>query len=238
MALLFLGLFTLASFAVGLRLLARGLATGARPERLLGAHALLIASGNVIIQGAVMVGLYGTMLSDIVVRTGGVIVDAGYAAFAWFCVEVYRPEMPVLRKWSVGLFLAIVAVQPIGVLYEPSRDVVFLSEQLLRGASYTWGSYEAFRFYNVMRRRARYGMGDPMVENRFLLWGVATTLALLILVAMCITFKLTAVSDIGTLSLTAGAILTVPTAISVWLAFFPPNWYRLRVERILGSGAA
>jgi hypothetical protein len=237
MAFVFLGLFTFASFIVAARLLARGLATGGRPELLLGVHALLIASGNVVVQGAVMVGLHGTVLSDIIVRSGGVIVDAGYASFAWFCVEVYRPEMPTLRKLSIGLLLAIASVQPIGVLYRPAADPIFYSEQVLRVASYAWGSYEAFRFYAIMRRRAQYNMGDPLVENRFLLWGVATSLALLILIAMCVTFKLTALSRIGQWALTLGAILTVPTAFLVWLAFFPPEWYRKRVERTLGSTA-
>lgn len=238
MAFVFLGLFTFASFVVGIRLLARGLPARLRPEALLGAHALLIASGNVIIQGAVLVGLHGTKLASIVVRTGGVIVDIGYTLFAWFCVEVYRPEMPVLRKWSVALLLAIAVVQPIGVMFESTVDPIFYSEQVLRVASYAWGSFEAFRFYGIMRRRAQYGMGDPLVENRFMLWGIATTLALLILIAMCITFRLTALSYLGGLALEVGAILTMPTAFLVWLAFFPPNWYRERVLALSRSEVA
>ena len=234
MAFVFLGLFTIASFFIGIRLLVRGLSAQTRPETLLGAHALLIASGNVVIQGAVLVGLQGTVLSDIVVRSGGVIVDIGYACFTWFCVEVYRPEMPGLRKLSIALLFAIIAVQPIAVIFHSTVNPIFYSEQVLRVASYAWGAYEAFRFYSVMRRRAQYGMGDPLVENRFLLWGVATTLALLILIAMCITFKATALTELGAWSLTAGAILTMPTAFLVWLAFFPPDWYRQRVERKFG----
>jgi len=238
MAFVFLGLFTVASFMVGIRLLTRGLSAKTKPETLLGAHALLIAFGNVIVQGAVLVGLHGTRLASCVVRTGGVIVDAGYLLFAWFCVEVYRPELPILRKWSVALFIAIAAVQPIGVLVDATEDPIFYSEQVLRVASYAWGSYEAFRFYRIMQRRAEYGMGDPYVENRFLLWSVATTLALFILIAMVITYKWTALSYVGGWALTIGAVLTVPTAFLVWLAFFPPNWYRQRVERTLGSETA
>lgn len=238
MAFVFLGLFTVASFIVGIRLLARGLSAKTRPEMFLGAHALLIASGNVIIQGAVLVGLHGTRLASIVVRTGGIIVDTGYMLFAWFCVEVYRPELPILRKIAFLLLVAITVVQPIGVLFEPTVEPIFYAEQVLRVASYAWGSYEGFRFYSIMRRRAEYGMGDPLVENRFLLWGVATTLALLILIAMVITFKWTALSEIGSLTLSIGAVLTVPTVFLVWLAFFPPNWYRKRVELKLGSGEA
>jgi hypothetical protein len=236
MAFVFLGLFTFASFIVGIRLLARGLSAKTRPETLLGAHALLLASGNVIVQGAVLVGLHGTKLASIVVRTGGIIIDAGYALFAWFCVEVYRPELPILRKLSITFLIAIAAVQPIGVLFDAAVDPIFYSEQVLRIASYTWGSYEAFRFHAIMRRRAEYGMGDPHVENRFLLWAVATSLALLILIAMIITFKWTALSEVGGLALSIGGVLTVPTAFLVWLAFFPPTWYRDYVERKLGSG--
>jgi hypothetical protein len=231
MALLFLGIFTVTLFVVGVRLLSRGLATRARPELLLGAHTVLVTLGNVVIQGAVMVGLHGTVVSDVVVRLGGTIVNAGYLAFAWFCVEVYRPEMPWLRKVCGALTLAILAVQPFGVMYARAYEPVFYAEFAFRVSSYAWGSYEAFRFYAVMQRRTKYGMGDPMVQNRFLLWGIATSLALLILIAMEITFMATALSELGSRMLTASAILSIPTAISVWITFFPPDWYRKRIEQ-------
>lgn len=236
MAFVFLGLFSLVTFIVGVRFFLRGLATRSRPELLLGTHTLLIAVGNVIVQAGVIFHLEASVLGDIVIRLGGTLIDAGYLVFAFFCVEVYRPEMPRLKQGWIGVLVFIISVQILSVLLQWSLDPAFACQQLLRLPSYSWGTYEAFRFYRIMRRRANYGMGDPVVENRFLLWGLATGLALLILIALSITFRLTPAHWLGHLMLQLAAILAVPAAILAWISFFPPNWYRKRVERTLEGG--
>ena len=229
MAFVFLGIFSFVTFVVGLRLFVRGLEPHARPERLLGMHTLLIAAGNVIVQAGVIFNLQASVLGDIVIRSGGTLIDAGYLTFAFFCIEVYRPEIPKLRYLWMGVLGLILAVQIVSVIFHIHLDPAFACQQLLRLPSYTWGTYEAFRFYGIMRRRARYGMGDAMVENRFLLWGLATALALLILIALSITFRLTPAHWLGQLMLEFAAILALPAAILAWISFFPPNWYRLRI---------
>ena len=35
-----------------------------------------------------------------------------------------------------------------------------------------WGAAESLRYFSMMRRRAKLGLADPLVTNRFLLWGL------------------------------------------------------------------
>jgi hypothetical protein len=238
MAFVFLGIFSLVTFLVGLRFFMRGISTGARPELLLGTHTLLISAGNIIVQAGVIFHLQTSVWGDIIIRTGGTLIDSGYLTFAFFCVDVYHPELPRLKWLWTGIFVFIIASQIISVLLHLSLDPAFACQQLLRLPSYSWGTYEAFRFYRIMRRRSLYGMGDPLVENRFLLWGLATGLALLILIALSITFRLTPAHWLGHLMLEVAAILAIPAAIVAWVSFFPPDWYRARLEKQLESEGA
>lgn len=98
-----------------------------------------------------------------------------------------------------------------------------------RTAALLWGTFEAGRYWLSSRRRAAIGLADPVVSNRFLLWGVAMGAASFLMGSMLLApaFGLEA-SDIRWLlaessfgSLAAGAI---------WLTFFPPRAYRAWLE--------
>lgn len=228
MELIPLTIFSLVSLTVGLRLLARGLTEGLRPERLLGLHAVLITFGNAIVQVCISAGYTTSRALDVVIRLGGTSIDLGYLAFAFFCVEVYRPEAAWVKRAFLGVFGLVLVAQITSVALGVNLDPAFACQQLLRLPSYGWGTYEAFRFFAVMRRRARYGMGDPIVQERFLLWGLATGLALVILIALSVAFRLTPAHPVGYAGLTVGAVLAVPAAALTWISFFPPAWYRRR----------
>ena len=45
----------------------------------------------------------------------------------------------------------------------------------VRFAAYAWAAGECFFYWSRLRRRARFGFGDPLVANRMLLWGLGTT---------------------------------------------------------------
>ncbi len=44
---------------------------------------------------------------------------------------------------------------------------------LVAGACYAWTGFEGFRYFGMMRRRVALGLGDPLLTNRFLLWGIS-----------------------------------------------------------------
>ena len=84
-----------------------------------------------------------------------------------------------------------------------------------------------------MRERdlLRLGLADPMVTNRFLLWGVGSGAAclgsLIGAVAIALTGFSTSRSEAMGLVLSAhGAV----AAVAMWLAFLPPPRYRRWIE--------
>jgi hypothetical protein len=94
-------------------------------------------------------------------------------------------------------------------------------------AAYGWASFEPLRFRRLMLRRVKLGMGDPLVANRLLLWGIGTgaiaAVAAIHLVAQLFgRFELPH-SWVGVVSL-----LVLTTAVCEWLAFFPPRAWRER----------
>jgi uncharacterized membrane protein YuzA (DUF378 family) len=93
--------------------------------------------------------------------------------------------------------------------------------------AYGWSSVEPLRCAALMRRRARHGLGDPLVENRMLLWAAGTgaiaAVALLHLIAQLFGHYELPTSLFGVVSALVGV-----AALTEWLAFFPPRAYRQR----------
>jgi hypothetical protein len=98
-----------------------------------------------------------------------------------------------------------------------------------------WMIAEGFVQYSKARQRRRLGLCAPLVCNRFLLWGLAGMLWLLLelsLIAENAVYELTQRwSD--SLDLLTGSLEVAPVAL-VWLAFFPPDRYRRRIEGTAG----
>jgi hypothetical protein len=87
--------------------------------------------------------------------------------------------------------------------------------------------YEALGQFSKSRQRRRLGLCDPLVSNRYLLWGLASAvwvMVQLVVVAQDIAFERTGVwgtsfdIQVGALELAAIAM--------VWATFFPPGFYR------------
>ena len=96
----------------------------------------------------------------------------------------------------------------------------------LRIAIYVWCAAEAFRYYRLMVLRMRHGLADAVLANRFLLWGVASCLALLVVAAFDVADILGFLTPAGDILETLGSLLGAPATVLVWLTFFPPAAYR------------
>src|SRR5262249_39071894 len=94
-------------------------------------------------------------------------------------------------------------------------------------AAYAWAAFEPLRYHALLRRRAAMGIGDPLVANRMLLWGVGRLasgcVAGVHLVAQLLGAYELPESLVGVVSL-----LVLVTAAAEWLAFFPPRAYLRR----------
>jgi hypothetical protein len=97
-------------------------------------------------------------------------------------------------------------------------------------AAYAWSTLESLRYYALMQRRARIGIGDPLVANRFLLWGIGT-LATLLVTLLYIGTQLFGHYELPASLIGVSSMLVLVTAIAEWLAFLPPRSYRERFAR-------
>lgn len=103
---------------------------------------------------------------------------------------------------------------------------------LARGLAPTWLAVECLRLHAQLRRRARLGLADPIVVQRVGLWGVAMTtsaLAYVVSFAHRVAYGTGLRMHLWAISIVAG--LATLAAVSLWLAFFPPQVYRRRVGR-------
>jgi hypothetical protein len=94
-----------------------------------------------------------------------------------------------------------------------------------------WGAGESLRYWAMMRRRVRLSLADPVLANRFLLWGLGIGAAgvgsLIGNVAMTVTGRAMAELDGVTLS---NSMFGLASAVLMWVAFLPPAAYRSWIE--------
>jgi hypothetical protein len=228
---------------IGVRLLLRARASGARPEGLLGLG-LGLTGG---------VG-YGTLIAVVLLRQA--LGDAPHPVFTWatalgkaahdvgvmcmlgFVLAVFRPGVAWARILA-GAMIAILwtgyAAYAAGGHFVHGRPEGFWYwlEFLVIGTYPLWGAFEALRFHAQMRRRRALGLADPLVTNRFLLWGVGSLLALAAIWTISLPAILGMSLDeqrrVAPAAMLATALWGCGCIGAYWLTFFPPRWYRARV---------
>ena len=88
-----------------------------------------------------------------------------------------------------------------------------------------WAAIESLHYWRLMRRRAALGMGDPVVSNRFLLWGLGIGAAgwgSLVAIMVPLVANVTATDPNLQLSSSLHGLVA---AVAMWLAFLPPQRY-------------
>jgi hypothetical protein len=133
--------------------------------------------------------------------------------------------------WCVAIFFALSFITPL--LGVPTQ-LAFEAESVARFAAPIWSGYEAFRFHGLMRRRLQLGLADPLVTNRFLLWGLAQIAALAGLSMRVLDAHGVGVQVAAVVMPTAG----LASAVAYWITFFPPEAYRRRFAAASGEGDA
>src|SRR5690606_30936279 len=100
-----------------------------------------------------------------------------------------------------------------------------------------WGAGEALVYWRRMRRRVALGLADPLVADRFLLWGIGAGAAGL---GSAIGTAVQLVSGRAPLEQSwvtmSSSLHGLVAAVALWLAFLPPAAYRRRV-RARATGA-
>jgi hypothetical protein len=164
----------------------------------------------------------------------------GNAAFALFIRSVFRPDV----RWATWLVAAIIVSLVMGLVgsawagdwegVNPLGNPWYWLDGFGALVPVTWMGAEGLAHYFKARRRLKLGFCEPMDCNRFLLWGIAGTLWVVlegVLTASDIVYSLTGQwSEL--LILCVATFEVVPVAV-IWLIFFPPEFYCRWVE---GSG--
>jgi hypothetical protein len=104
----------------------------------------------------------------------------------------------------------------IDVVWRVSMGVAFL-------VVFGWTAAEALHYHRLMRRRIAIGLADPVVANRFLLWGVAAGLSVALTIVPVAASLAGRVND--PVSSIATAVAGLLNAGVWWLTFTPPAAY-------------
>lgn len=242
-------LFIAASFGIGLRLLGMAARTRGLPELTLGLALFLIVGVGypVTLAGrALLLGEGPELTGRLLLPLGAVLMNVGWAAVWLFTWRVFRPEAGWARMVASGaiaglLLLAGVSVSRALTVASPEALVrpnpASTATLLVALASYVWTAAESFRYWALLRRRRSLGLADPVVANRFLLWGLVASFSFLSLVGPTIA----AIAGVDT---TEDPVVRLTTAVAgmvcstaLLLAFTPPRAY-LRWLRAAAPGDA
>jgi hypothetical protein len=221
--------------AVGVRLMRLALRSGGFAERMLGI-ACLTGPGLV---APCLVVVNALPEPEWAVRASAFVGQLGYATFCTVMVlftwQCFRPE----EAWARWLSRASIATVLLGASLGVARalglaeavdlkDMNHLGYRLIGFASlavHTWTGLEAFAYYGRMRKRSRLGLADPVVMNRFLLWGLVGAAAMVASGAPLVVGLLGGDTYNDVPSRLAGAAATILGAVCLQLAFLPPRSY-------------
>lgn len=220
---------------VGGRLLALARRTRKLPELAFGAGFLLLGVVGQPVSVLARSPLAGSP------ELAGALLALGLATQSLGCLcldvgtwRVFRPAAP----WAAALVLAVAALfvvslaghgATVGFAGGADRGGFYWAGLLARGGSFAWCAVETLLYHRQMRRRLRLGLADPVVANRFLLWGVAA----LGLVAAFLTFLVAKLSGVNAATshpfLATSFAVAVVSGAAMWLAFFAPEAYTRRI---------
>jgi hypothetical protein len=222
------------SVLVGFRMLSLTWRTREFPEAAIGVHILVLMLGYAVeFAGIEAAGKLGP--AAVWLRCAGnlcyAIAILVYLLFTW---RVFRPESRLAGAVAVGSIFALI-VGWSGEVFTSNFDfraerfaapwfwIAFVPRIVCMG----WAAGEALREYGLARRRLRVGLSNPVVVNRFLLWGLAALSELLIYAIVLVSILRGIPADFlnGTAAIFVSA-LGLSAAVTILLAFLPPRFYR------------
>lgn len=229
--------FFVVALVVGSRLLLLARRTRRLPELCIGVGVLGIGPvgfGSYVI--AEELARRAPDLHEALVAVGMLAVGLGVFCKFVFNWRVYHPARRRVGAvvGAAGAILALTYAHgaATGFAGYDALGWSYLARVGLQVGTLLWGSAEALRYWSRMRRRVRLGLGDAVVCNRFLLWGIGAGAA-------------GVGSLVGTLAqiatgvppnevpwvLASSSLHGLVAAVAMWLAFVPPAAYTRLVAR-------
>ncbi|HEY5656917.1 MAG TPA: hypothetical protein VIY27_03930 [Myxococcota bacterium] len=220
------------NLAVGWRLFQQGRRQGKTPELLLGASLTLDGIEWLFWVLAMQSPAAGTPLADVFGIACRVGVAGHNICLLAFTRLVFRPQSRAALAGVLLVSTVLVASLLVGIGlgdrlgYRSDRVWIWL-EVGAQQVAYAWTCAESMLHYTRTRRRVQLGLCDPVVANRFLLWGVYGGATLLC--ALAYLTSIGVATHAGEYPFFLDVLMIVPTvfaALALWLAFFPSRAYR------------
>ena len=228
----------------GIRLLRLRLRNGSGPEGWLSLFFLGLAVGTPL--RLYLAGSHDSSAEWLRISSGIAIVGliTAAAALTVFTQRVFRPDSAIAKLWC-GLTIGVFGVTSSGLFITNQMANQIHPLAMVANAwaisSFAWTFFECAQYYIRMRRKARIGLGDPVVQNRFLLWSVWTgSFVLLPIVILTIKIFLVANTAPGQQVVASPALMSFIQVIvllcsslmlvSIWLSFFAPEAYLARIR--------
>jgi hypothetical protein len=225
---------------VGVRLYRLGRRTGQLPEFLIAVSFLLWALTYLFYDIPYAIVRLDELIPAVCAYASLIALASGNVVFAFFIRAVFRPD----ARWATWLVAAITVSVVAGLAgsawigdwrgANPLANLWYWLDCFGNFAPSAWMGAEGFAQYFKARRRLKLGLCEPMACNRFLLWGVAGSLWVILEAVLTANDFALALTGRWSESLTLGNALfeVVPVAV-IWFVFLPPEFYRRWVE---GSG--
>jgi hypothetical protein len=214
----------------GMRLLRLSSQTGEVPERLLGA--MFLVTGISFLFYDLPIILDSESLWTPFNLAGRVAYLPAPVLLAVFTRRVFRPEGVWAAWMAYGSAILLVAAVG-GSMWSGDLEGFsvgnpwFWAEWAGYTIPFAWAGVEALAHHRQARRRLRLGLCDPLVCNRYGLWGFFGAMQVLVWVAVIPSYAeyeqggaFTATWDV---LIAAGEIFSL---VLIWLIFFPPVFYR------------
>jgi len=223
---------------VGLRVLKRARRRGGLPDRMVGIFFLSLAVGAIPALLAGDPAVVPPALGRPAMAFGHAVLSVGFSAlyvFVWRCFGPRSSWRRALALAGVAALALLWVVQGLTEHFLPPGGAVVRATGLTRALALSWAFAESLRYRWMMQRRARLGLTDPVVANRFLLWSLWTGCLLAASVVVVGTRFLVADLEAiapGTHLLIVFSVtgFALTSGLSLWLAFFPPPGYLLRLR--------
>ncbi len=227
-----LAMFALLLGSLAARLLGLAARTRRTPELLLGLSIALPLVGYMFGVAGAVVGR--GVPARWVAEVAGTFCDLGFVATVGFVWLVFRRQ----ERWAQALSLLIscgfVAMPFVNhfVAWEDGVPSALVARSVLRTLCYSWAALESLHYARLMRRRVRFGLAEPLVADRFSLWGLAhLCLALMLLLIMGGVKLHLSGADLASLCTFSGFSIGLVAAVPLLLSFFPPDRYARHVEQ-------
>jgi hypothetical protein len=226
---------------LGARLLLLASRTRQIPEFAVGSSFLsagVIGWGMML--GSNLLGGPGSANGEIVFVSGFFFITLGVTLIYLFTWRVFRPD----EKWAAVLFWVSAAVLTATsvpfqlAIFDATREAVWFpwldaAGKIARVGAGVWGGLESYRYWNLMRKRQALGLADPLLTNRFLLWGGASIATATIMMITSIAPP-SAPDQMNPMMAIAISALATVVGVQQFLAFLPPKsfqvWVRSRAE--------